>query len=162
MGGTPRYDGFTPSSARASKAARGSSRKTSTKPEVILRQALWRKGFRYRKNMAGLPGKPDIVFRKARVVVFVDGDFWHGRNWEEREKRLRTVANSAYWMAKIRYNMDRDHRINEELRSTGWRVLRFWETDVRKDTGAVVARIEKLLQEGGEMGSILAWWHEHG
>jgi len=73
-----RFDGLTPSSGKASAAARGASRQAGTKPEMRLRRELWHRGFRYRVNERGLPGRPDLVFAGAKLAVFVDGDFWHG------------------------------------------------------------------------------------
>jgi DNA mismatch endonuclease (patch repair protein) len=88
-------------------------RGTNTKPELALRKALWGKGLRYRLHDRNLPGKPDIVFPKARVAVFVDGDFWHGNQWRKRGKRALAEQfggseHSDYWQQKIGRNMDRD------------------------------------------------------
>src|SRR5947208_8487763 len=105
MARAPRYEGLTPRSARASAAARGSSLKANTKPEVLLRRALWRHGFRYRTNRSDLLGKPDIVFLGPRVVVFVDGDFWHGKNWIARKAKLAQGHNADYWISKIERNV---------------------------------------------------------
>lgn len=91
---SPSYVGLRPASEQASKAARGSSRKTDTRCEVLLRSALFRAGFRFRKNVATLPGKPDIVFPGPKVAVFCDGDFWHGRDWERRKQKLATGTNA--------------------------------------------------------------------
>jgi len=88
MAASASYAGLKPASSRASKAARGSSKKSNTKCELLLRRELWKRGCRFRVDVRDLPGRPDIVFSKARVVVFCDGDFWHGRNWEERQKKL--------------------------------------------------------------------------
>lgn len=143
----PSYKGLKPASAKASRAARGSSKKTDTTCEVALRKLLWRNGLRYRKNVRTLPGKPDIVFHKARVVVFCDGDFWHGRNWPERRKRLLRGNNPEYWIGKISRNMERDRENDEKLRGEGWLVLRFWETDIRKETNTVAATIIEVVRE---------------
>src|SRR6266446_6323651 len=102
----PSYKGLRPASAHATMAARGSSKKTNTRCEVALRRALWAAGFRYRKNVSDLPGRPDIVFLRARIAVFCDGDFWHGRDWESRRQKLGRGTNSAYWLAKIQANID--------------------------------------------------------
>ena len=142
---TPRYHTLKPSSARASAAARGSSRKADTKPELLLRRALWRGGFRYRKNRADLPGAPDIVFPGTRVIVFVDGDFWHGKNWKTRKAKLAQGHNANYWIRKIERNVARDQERTCELRAAGWMVLRVWESDIRANVGGVVRRVESLL-----------------
>ena len=93
----PRYSLFEPASLASSKAMKG-NRATDTHPEVALRRALWAMGARYRKNVLDLPGKPDLVFSGARLVVFVDGDFWHGRHWKSLRRKLRSRANPGYWL----------------------------------------------------------------
>lgn len=141
----PRYEGLSPASARASRIARTVSR-SDTRAEVALRRALWALGFRYRKHVRHLPGCPDLAFRKARVAVFCDGDFWHGRNWNARRRKLKAGANAPYWVAKIHANRMRDRRVTNALRSQGWTVVRLWETDILRDPHAaaqfVVAAIE--------------------
>lgn len=97
----------------------------------MLRRELWRRGFRYRVDVADLPGRPDIVFTKARLVVFVDGDFWHGRDWSDRKARLETGSNALYWISKIERNIARDRAVIASLEDDGWCVLRVWEGDVR-------------------------------
>jgi len=135
------YKGLHSASDRASAAARGSSRKVGTRCEVLLRRALWSRGLRYRIVVPGLPGRPDIVLTRARVVVFCDGDFWHGRDLEQREERLARGHNPAYWLAKIRGNVERDRRHDEALRTAGWLVLRYWETDILRDTDSIADAI---------------------
>ncbi len=135
----PNYKGLTPASARASAAARNASRKSNTKPELVLRKALWRAGLRYRTNMSGLPGKPDLVFTKSRVAVFCDGDFWHGKNWEKRKQKLLIGTNGDYWVAKIESNMARDQDQTKLLEKNGWTVLRFWESDILKQLEQAVS-----------------------
>jgi DNA mismatch endonuclease, patch repair protein len=82
------------------------------------------RGFRYRKNRTGLPGAPDIVFPGARLIVFVDGDFWHGKNWKTRKAKLAQGHNANYWIRKIERNVARDREQSRELRASGWLVLR--------------------------------------
>jgi DNA mismatch endonuclease, patch repair protein len=142
---TPSYAGLHPSSLRASIAARGSSRKTNTTPEQLLRAALWKEGLRYRTNKRDLPGVPDIVFVRHRLVVFVDGDFWHGKSWNKRKIMLRRGHNSDYWLAKIKGNMRRDFDRNRKLRAAGWTVLRIWESEIRRNINKVVNRIESIV-----------------
>lgn len=101
------------------------------KAETILAKKLWHSGVRYRKNYKKLPGSPDIAITTQKIAVFVDGEFWHGQNWEERKPRLKT--NREYWIEKIEENMARDRRNNETLERMGWRVFRFWEKQVLKD-----------------------------
>jgi len=111
--------------------ASASSAKRDTTPELLLRRALRGAGVRYRTDVASLPGRPDLVIPVARVVVFCDGDFWHGRDLRRRLQKLATGHNAPYWIAKIRSNVGRDRRVERLLRDSGWKVLRFWELDVR-------------------------------
>jgi DNA mismatch endonuclease (patch repair protein) len=122
-------------------AARGSSKKTNTRCEVTLRRALWAAGCRYRKNVPDLPGRPDIALLGARIAVFCDGDFWHGRDWETRRQKLGRGTNSAYWLAKIQGNIERDQRNTRRLQELGWTVLRFWESQIRSDPATVVRAV---------------------
>jgi DNA mismatch endonuclease (patch repair protein) len=140
----PSYKNFRPASQRASEAlARNKS--TDTKCERLLRSALWRMGFRFRKNVRELPGRPDIVFRGQRVAIFCDGDFWHGRDWTQRRRKLKKGANSSYWVAKIRANIDRDKRHDARLRKLGWKVVRLWEKDILTDAHGAASRVADLL-----------------
>lgn len=145
----PTFVGLEPSSPRASKAARGASPKQDTGPELLLRRALWKLGLRYRKNPADLPGVPDIAFPGKRVAVFVDGDFWHGKDWPLRKVRLARGHNAEYWIAKIESNIARDRRQVAELRASGWAVLRVWESDIAAHPELVVRRVECLLRGRG-------------
>lgn len=144
----PSYKGLRPASSRASAAARGSSKKTGTRCELALRRALWVAGCRYRKNVPDLPGRPDIVFPGAQVAVFCDGDFWHGRDWETRREKLSRGANAAYWLAKIRRNMERDQQNTRHLQSLGWTVLRLWESQIREDLSGTVQVVASAVRKG--------------
>lgn len=97
-----------------------------TKIEVQLRKALWAKGYRYRKNDKKLPGKPDIVLGKYKIVIFCDSEFFHGKDWEVLKPRLEKGTNPEYWVKKIENNRRRDDEINKELTFEGWTVIRFW------------------------------------
>jgi len=144
----PRYCSFHPSSIRASRAMVG-VRRTDTRCELLLRAAFRQLGVRFQCNATHLPGRPDIVFFCSRTVVFCDGDFWHGRNWVNRRKRLQRGANAEYWVAKIEGNRARDRMINQQLRQLGWRVMRVWETDIRKDAFAVAEKTVRQLRHLG-------------
>jgi DNA mismatch endonuclease (patch repair protein) len=146
----PSYNDLKPASAKASKAARGSSRKKDTKPEVVLRKVLWARGYRYRKDVAALRGRPDVVFAGAKVAVFCDGDFWHGRDWRKRRRKLERGHNPEYWIAKIKRNMERDRKNTRELEKAGWLVLRFWETDILRDPEAVADQAIAALSDRGD------------
>lgn len=147
---SPTYSGLKPSSSRASSAARGSSRKRDTRCEVLLRKALWRLGLRYRVAVDRLPGKPDVVMAKHSTVIFVDGDFWHGRDLEARLAKLREGHNAGYWVEKIQKNVERDRRHDEALRAAGWKVLRFWEKDVLRDADGIARTVADLIEGRGE------------
>lgn len=114
----------------------------------MLQAELTRLGLRFQTNDGSLPGCPDVVFPKARIVVFVDGDFWHGRNWKIRRARLKKGSNSGYWVSKIRYNIVRDRRQARELRDEGWLMVRAWETDVLNDPAGVAQHIRMIVQTG--------------
>ena len=112
--------------------------------ENLLAKRLWHLGYRYRKNDRRLPGSPDIAIFKYRVAVFVDGEFWHGKDWDIRKERLQ--RNREYWIEKIEENMARDIRVNGELREKGWRSIRFWEKDVLKKTDECIDEVVKLFE----------------
>ncbi len=114
-----------------------------TKPEVALRKAVWQLGYRYRKNHKKLAGKPDLAFTRQKVAVFVDGEFWHGHNWEEKKHRIK--SNQAFWIPKIERNMQRDRQNTQLLEQQGWTVLRFWEQDLKKDLGGCLKILCPLL-----------------
>src|SRR5579859_5013433 len=138
---TPSFGHRRPASPQASAAARGASRKTDTHCEVTLRSHLWRAGVRFRKDEPSLPGRPDIVFPRARLVVFCDGDFWHGKDWSQRREKLAKGHNAPYWIAKIEANRARDRRQADQLREAGWTVLRFLESEIRAGAAEVVREI---------------------
>jgi len=143
---TPSFRSLAAASKTASEVARSSSRKRDTGCELLLRKELSRLRLRYRVDVA-ITGRPDIVFRKARIAIFCDGDFWHGRNLDEREGKLRGGHNAAYWIEKIRSNVARDRRNTVALEQEGWVVLRLWETDIKRDPGAAAARVDRLVRE---------------
>ena len=113
--------------------------------ELALRKALWERGHRYRKNYKGLPGHPDIVFTKYKIAIFCDGEFFHGKNWEEMKVSLQKSNNSEYWIRKISRNIERDEEVNKQLRNLGWSVLRFWGQDVKKDLNGCIKTIEEQI-----------------
>lgn len=116
---------------------------TDTKIEVVFRKALWHEGIRYRKNLKSLPGKPDIAITKYRIAIFCDGEFWHGKDWEEKKARLRT--NREYWIPKIERNMQRDIEVDKQLNELDWKVLRFWGDDIKKDLKSCVDEVKEAI-----------------
>jgi DNA mismatch endonuclease (patch repair protein) len=137
---SPSFRGLLPSSVHASRVAKANKKK-DTLPEKLLRSALSRRGTRYRLHDLRLPGVPDLILPGARTVVFVDGDFWHGRRWGERRKRLLLGANATYWVPKIERNRARDRANARRLRRLGWTVVRVWESEVRSDADQVAREI---------------------
>lgn len=122
-------------------------RSKDTKIEVILRKALWKKGYRYRKHYDKLPGHPDIVLTKYRIAIFCDGEFFHGRDWQVLKTKLMNSNNSDFWISKISRNRERDDEINKKLIYAGWNVVRFWGNDIKKSTEECVKVIEDLVFE---------------
>jgi DNA mismatch endonuclease (patch repair protein) len=117
-------------------------RRSGTAPELILRVALHQAGYRYRLNSgAGLPGTPDIVLRRFRLAIFVDGCFWHGC---ERHGTI-PKTNPDFWSAKILKNQQRDMRVDQSLKDLGWKVFRVWEHEVRFDVGRILRRLKRRL-----------------
>lgn len=113
--------------------------------ETLLAKELWHRGFRYRKNDKHLPGSPDIAISKYNIAIFVDGEFWHGKDWDVRKNRLQ--RNREYWIEKIEENMARDARVDKELRAMGWTPIHFWSKEVLKDSDSCISEILCLVVE---------------
>lgn len=129
-----------------------SVRSKNTLPERIMQAKLRMLGHQMRMHPMNVPGRPDIVFPKERVVVFVDGDFWHGRQWRTRGFRslsgqFARAQNKSYWVRKITRTMARDLKTTKSLRHLGWRVVRVWETDLKKNPEKCVRRIRRILEK---------------
>jgi len=120
---------------------------TDTSIEVALRKALWHKGYRYRKNVKDLPGKPDIVLTKYKIAIFCDSEFFHGKDWNVLKERIEKGNNSAYWMKKISRNMERDDEVTKSLYYEGWTVIRFWGKDIKKNLDECVRVVEEAVFE---------------
>ena len=123
-----------------------------TSIELCLRKALWKKGYRYRKNVKTLPGKPDIVITKYKIAIFCDSEFFHGKDWEVLKPTLEKGNNPQFWIKKIGRNIERDDEVNKELNFMGWTVIRFWGKDIKKNTETCVqvvkeAIFDSILQE---------------
>lgn len=115
-----------------------------TKPEVMLRKALWHRGIRYRKNYRGLPGTPDIVLTRQKIAIFVDGDFWHARGHQDNPGE-QVRSNKEYWARHLGRNVEHDKEVNDELTQEGWLVLRFWESEIKKNLKDCLRQIEAYL-----------------
>lgn len=116
--------------------------KRDTSIEILLRHALWHRGVRFRKNVKGILGTPDIAIKKYRLLVFCDGDFWHGKNYTENKFHV----NQKFWDNKIRRNIERDLEYTIALRDEGWIVLRYWESDLRNNLDSCVDEIVGIIE----------------
>lgn len=118
-------------------------RGTGNQLETLFRKEFWKRGYRYRKNYRKLIGKPDIVFNKYKTVVFIDGEFWHGYNWEEKREKIK--SNRGFWIPKIERNMQRDREVNQALNEQGFTLFRFWEREVKKNFETCVEKVTEHL-----------------
>ena len=118
---------------------------SGSKIEVALAKALFARGLRYRKNDRAVFGKPDLTFKKHKLAVFVDSEFWHGKDWEIRKFDHKT--NQKFWATKIERNIKRDKEVNEKLTAEGWDILRFWGRDIAKDLDNCVKKIENIIND---------------
>lgn len=116
--------------------------------EMLLAKKLWRLGYRYRKNDKRLPGSPDIAISKHHIAIFVDGEFWHGKDWDIRKERLQ--RNREYWIEKIEENIARDIRVDKELRAMGWTPIHFWSKEVLKDAYGCISAVLELIIDSYE------------
>jgi len=116
-----------------------------TSIEIILRKALWKKGYRYRKNCKDVIGKPDLCFKGKKLAVFCDSEFWHGKYLMEGKYIPKT--NRKFWIERLERNIERDKTVNMKLKEKGWTILRFWESDIRKNTDNCVEIFEKTYNQ---------------
>lgn len=119
-------------------------RSKATKDEVLLAKTLWRLGHSYRKNDKTVFGKPDLTFKRHKLAIFVDSEYFHGKDWDTEKYRIQT--NRDFWWAKIESNMKRDKQVNDELVKTGWKVLRFWSKEIRNNLANCINKIEETLK----------------
>lgn len=125
--------------ANVRKSMQGNKKK-DTSIEILFRKALWKKGIRFRKNCKNIIGTPDVAIKKYRLVIFCDGDFWHGKDYHGVKTHKR------FWDEKIKRNQERDLEYTIRLRDAGWTVLRFWESEIRKDVDSCVAIVMDTIQ----------------
>src|SRR6056297_249095 len=142
----PRFNeesGFytTPKRSKIMSKIRGKN----TKPEMAFRRALFAAGYRYRIDYKKLIGKPDIALNRYKTVIFIDGEYWHGFNWEERKPKIKT--NRDFWIAKIERNMQRDEEVNEKLKLMGYTIFRFWESEVKKELDRCLTEVLMHLKK---------------
>lgn len=113
--------------------------------ELMLRQELWKRGLRYRKNVKSIFGHPDIAFIGRKVAVFCDSEFWHGYDWEIRKDDIK--SNRDFWITKIERNIERDKEVNSVLSAEGWTVIRFWGKEIKKNCRQCADLIQKALED---------------
>jgi DNA mismatch endonuclease (patch repair protein) len=118
-------------------------RSRDTKAELTLSKLLWSRGHRYRKNNKTVFGKPDLTFKGLKIAVFVDSEFFHGKDWEINKYRIKT--NQEFWWKKIERNMKRDLLVINKLETDGWIVLRFWDREVLKNASNCINKIEDAV-----------------
>jgi DNA mismatch endonuclease, patch repair protein len=153
-------NGYTPREAAVTSKVMASIRRKDNKAEVSLRKVLYHRGFRYRLQVGGLPGRPDFAFIGEKVAVFVDGDFWHGRMIREKGaamflSRMKSERRD-FWLAKLTRNIERDLRDTSSLTAAGWVVLRVWESEVQANVEDVANRIEGIIWSRRGKGSTAA------
>jgi DNA mismatch endonuclease (patch repair protein) len=119
-------------------------RSKNTKEEVRLAKSLWNLGYRYRKNNKTVFGKPDFTFKNLKIAIFVDSEFFHGKDWETRKK---PQTNPEFWIKKIERNIQRDIEVNAYLESQNWKILRFWSNDIKKNLDSCILEIQNAINE---------------
>jgi len=120
-------------------------RSKNTKMELLLAKALWAQGIRYRKNDKSVFGCPDLTIRKYKVAIFVDSEYFHGKDWATEKYRIKT--NREFWWKKIEANQKRDQVVSELLVKNGWKVLRFWSKEVHKNVNLCIYQINEVINE---------------
>ena len=116
-----------------------------TSIELALRKELWRRGYRYRKNLKSLPGSPDIALTKYKIAIFCDSEFFHGKDWEVLKGKLQNGKNPDYWIKKIERNIERDQEKDQKLIAEGWTVIHFWGQEILKNTDECIKVIEETI-----------------
>lgn len=119
-------------------------RSDKTTPEILLQKALRKEKIKFKKNCVAITGKPDIALIDKKIVVFVDGEFWHGYRWKEKKKKIKD--NRDYWIPKIERTIVRDRKNNRQLKRAGWQVIRFWQQQLIKDLSKCIQKIKKSLK----------------
>lgn len=138
-------DNHTPEQRRKNMQA---VKNKDSKIELLLRKELWSRGIRYRKNTSKVFGHPDIAFLGRKIAVFCDSEFWHGYDWDNKKHEIKT--RREFWIPKIERNMQRDIEVNERLKTDGWRVIRFWGNDIKRDVKACADVVQAAWEVGNE------------
>lgn len=135
-------DNHTPEQRRKNMQA---VKNKDSKIEVMLRKELWQRGLRYRKNVKQIYGKPDVAFIGKRIAVFCDSEFWHGYDWENRKHEIK--SRQEFWIPKIERTIQRDIEVTTHLEQNGWKVLRFWGADIKRDVSKCADIVEQAFKE---------------
>jgi DNA mismatch endonuclease (patch repair protein) len=135
--------GFETTSERSKLMAKIRSKDTG--PEKALRKLLWNAGLRYRKNVSTLPGTPDLVFQKQMIAIFIDGEFWHGYDWEEKKKAIN--KNKEYWVPKIEKNIVHDKESDRKLEYLGYKVIHFWQHEIEQNPAMCYLRVVNEIEK---------------
>lgn len=109
-----------------------------TRPEMLFRKALWKRGVRYRVNVKDVMGKPDICIKNKKIAIFIDSEFWHGKMYLDGKV---PKSNQEFWIPKLERNIQRDKEVNEFLEKNGWKVLRFWSDEVNKNLDDIIDKV---------------------
>jgi DNA mismatch endonuclease (patch repair protein) len=117
----------------------------NTKMEVLLAKSLWAKGIRYRKNDTSVFGKPDLTIKKLKIAIFIDSEYFHGKDWNKEKYRIKT--NREFWWKKIEENQKRDQLVNSYLVDKDWKVLRFWSQEIRKNLNLCIEKIDATIDQ---------------
>jgi len=136
-------NGFSTTEQRSKQMSK--IRGKNTKPEVEFRKALHARGVRYRTFAKNMPGKPDLSSAKKKFAIFIDGEFWHGYDWDIQREKIK--SNREYWVPKIERNMQRDRQVSSQLESLGIKVFRFWSKQIKKELDACVEQVIDYLSE---------------
>ena len=122
---------------------------SGSKIETMLQKELWHRGLRYRKNAKQVYGKPDIAFIGKKIAVFCDSEFFHGYDWENKQKEIK--SNRDFWIPKIERNIQRDAEVNKKLQADGWIVIRFWGNEIKNDLQNCADIIERVVKQNGDI-----------
>ncbi len=120
-------------------------RASGSKIETTLAKTLWNRGHRYRKNDRTVFGKPDITLKRYKLAIFIDSEFWHGKNWTQRKYDHK--SNQEFWYSKIERNIQRDKEVNKVLKKEDWIVLRFWGKDILNNLTKCISKIENKIYD---------------
>lgn len=120
-------------------------RSKNTRIELILSKKLFVLGYRYRKHDKTVYGKPDITFKRLKIAIFVDSEYFHGKDWGTQKLRIKT--NRQFWWPKIEGNIKRDKEVNSKLTSDGWKIVRFWGGDIQKKLPTCIRKIERIIKQ---------------